>query len=260
MLEPTTYESWHREEQLAFWINTYNALTLTAVIDRYPIQPVLPESSLVPRNSIRQIPGVWDQLQFTVMGGLLTLDQVEHEILRKKFNEPRIHLALVCASKSCPPLRNEPFEAGKLDMQLDDQARRFFSAPRMFRVEPGRRRVLLSSIFKWYGEDFLETYQTENEFPEHSPVERAVLNFASRYVAAELRDHLATKHHQIEYLDYDWSLNEQEERNPSVLLLRPSTQLRLDRRPASASQIRAVRKARPSPQRVGLAAQPQRRK
>jgi Protein of unknown function, DUF547 len=211
-------ESWDEEEQVAFWINAYNALTLSAIVNHYPIQPVLPESSMIPRNSIRQIPGVWDHLQFTVMGSAVTLDQIEHQILRKRFDEPRIHMALVCAAQGCPPLRNEPFVGSRLDNQLRDQTQRFLSRPTMFRIDRDRQRVLLSSIFQWYGEDFVSTYDTREEFPGHNKVERAVLNFIARHADAESRDYLIQGRYRIEYLDYDWSLNEKTEPAPLISL------------------------------------------
>jgi hypothetical protein len=196
--------------RLAFWINAYNALTLTAIVNYYPIQPVLPEPSPIPSNSIRQIPGVWDKLQFKVIGRQFTLDQIEHEVLRKQFNEPRIHVALVCAAKSCPPLRNEPFVGQGLESQLQDQTRRFLSDPSKFRIERARRRVLLSSIFHWYGEDFVSTYGTDKVFVGQRPIERAVLNFISQHLDSQGRDYLIRERYRIEYLDYDWSLNEKD--------------------------------------------------
>ncbi|MCI0623941.1 MAG: DUF547 domain-containing protein [Acidobacteria bacterium] len=220
------FEFWDEEEQVAFWINAYNALTLTAIINHYPIVPVLPESSSIPRKSIRQIPGVWDQLQFTVMGNAVTLDQIEHQILRKRFDEPRIHLALVCAAKGCPPLRNEPFDGHRLESQLQDLTRRFLSDPSKFRIDRERARVLLSSIFQWYGEDFVSTYGTGEEFPGHNKVERAVLNFVARHLDSESRDYLIKERYRIEYLDYDWSLNEESE-SPPLFSQTVSTQARL---------------------------------
>lgn len=220
------FESWDEEAQVAFWINAYNALTLTAIINHYPIQPVLPESSTIPRNSIRQIPGVWDQLQFTVMGNAVTLDQIEHQILRKRFSEPRIHMALVCAAKGCPPLRNEPFVGSRLENQLRDQTQGFLSRPAMFRIDRDRRRVLISSIFEWYGKDFVGTYGTDERFPGHNEVERAVLNFIARHLGAASRDYLFKGRYRMEYLDYDWSLNEMSEL-PPLFSQTVSTQARL---------------------------------
>ena len=215
-LREEEFESWDEEEQVAFWINAYNALTLIAIINHYPIQPVLPESSMIPPNSIRQIPGVWEHLQFTVMDSSMTLDQIEHQILRKRFDEPRIHMALVCAAQSCPPLRNEPFFGARLEDQLQDQTQRFLSRPAMFRIDRARRRVLISSIFEWYGKDFVGTYGTEEGFPGHNEVGRAVLNFIARNLDSESRSYLGKERYRVEYLDYDWSLNEKTEAAPLV--------------------------------------------
>ncbi len=210
-LDPAVYEHWGEKEKVAFWINAYNALTLEAIISHYPIKPSLTTSLVSPKNSIRQIPGVWDELRFEVMGRQMTLDEIEHKRLRERFNEPRIHLALVCAAAGCPPLRNEPYTGEQLDEQLDDQTRRFLSNPQKFRLDRTGERVSLSSIFKWFGEDFVKTYGTEEKFAGHRPSERAVLNFISRYVEAADREYLVSAKYKIAYLDYDWSLNEQGE-------------------------------------------------
>ena len=108
-VKPAEYEAWPRADKIAFWINTYNAYTLKAILDHYPIKPNWRASLRYPKSSIRQVPGVWDKLKFRVMGRELTLDGMEHDILRKQFNEPRAHMALVCASLGCPVLRPEPY-------------------------------------------------------------------------------------------------------------------------------------------------------
>jgi hypothetical protein len=209
-LEPRVYAQWREKEQIAFWINSYNALTLEAILTHYPVKSSWFKSMIFPQNSIRQIPGVWDRLQFIVMGRKATLDQIEHEILRKQFNEPRIHLALVCAAMGCPPLRNEPFIGSQLDKQLDDQARRFLSNPKKFRIEVSQGQVYLSPIFKWFGEDFVRTFGTDKEFLDQGPAERAVLAFIGRYLGAGDREYLAKGKYVVKYLDYDWSLNERQ--------------------------------------------------
>ncbi len=208
-LDSRLYDSWSEKQKIAFWINAYNALTLEAIITHYPIKPSFTTSLVFPKNSIRQIPGVWDELTFEVMGRKVTLDEIEHKILRAQFNEPRIHMALVCAAAGCPPLRNEPYSGEHLDHQLDDQTRRFLSNPRKFHIDRAGGRVSLSSIFKWFGEDFVKTYATDEKFAGHKPSERAVLNFISRYVEAADREYLVSARYKITYLDYDWSLNEQ---------------------------------------------------
>ena len=128
-LNRKAYDGWAEPAKIAFWLNAYNACTLQAIIDHYPIQSSFLTSLRYPKNSIRQISGVWDELQFSVMGQPMTLDGIEHGVLRKEFHEPRIHMALVCAAMGCPPLRNEPYTGDRLGAQLDDQARRFLSNP-----------------------------------------------------------------------------------------------------------------------------------
>lgn len=209
-LSPETFGAWDDAQKVAFWINAYNGLTLKAIVDHYPIEPSFVASLRFPKNSIRQIPGVWDEITFRVMGGDMTLDEIEHSHLRKNFNEARIHLALVCAAMGCPPLRNEPFIAKRLDAQLDDQATRFLNNPEKFRIDRSNDRVYLSSIFKWFGGDFVESYGTDAKFNKHSEDERAVLNFISAYLSKADADYLSSSDYNIEYLDYDWSLNEQQ--------------------------------------------------
>jgi hypothetical protein len=208
-LSPQTYQKWGDQEKIALWINAYNALTLKAIIDHYPIRAALFKSLVYPRNSIRQIPGVWDGLRFPVMGKQMTLDDIEHGVLRKEFNEPRIHLALVCAALGCPPLRTEPYAGDRLDRQFNDQARAFLANPQKFRLDRSQSKVYLSPIFKWFGGDFVKTFGTDQAFKAFSPEERAVLNFISPHQAAADRDYLLQGKYAISYLDYDWSLNEQ---------------------------------------------------
>ncbi|NES81948.1 MAG: DUF547 domain-containing protein [Moorea sp. SIO2B7] len=196
-LNPSTYESWNEKEKIAFWINAYNALTLQSIIDQNPL-----------KNSIRDIPGVWKRRTFNIAGQAKTLDNIEHNTLRVNFNEPRIHVALVCAAMSCPPLRKEPYTANKLDAQLDNQVRKFIASPHGFRIDKNQGRVYLSSIFKWYGKDWKQSYGVEGKFTG-SANERAVLNFLSNYLSAEARNYLIQGAYKISYLDYDWSLNKQ---------------------------------------------------
>ncbi len=210
-VDPKTYEAWDEQAKIAFWINAYNALTLKVIIDHYPIKAGLLSGMAYLDNSIRQIPGVWDKIQFLVMGRKITLKQIEHETLRAKFNEPRIHVALVCAAMGCPQLRNEPFVGRKLDEQLDDQSKGFVSNPAKFRIERDAGKVHLSSILKWFGEDFVKGYKPDAGFTSgDSDAERAVLHFISGYLPAEDAGYLKTVRYKVKYLDYDWSLNELE--------------------------------------------------
>ena len=118
-------------------------------------------------------------------------------------------MALVCAAMGCPPLRTEPYEGDKLDRQLNDQTRVFLANPQKFRLDRGQGKVYLSSIFKWFGGDFVNNFGTDKAFTGFSPDERAVLNFVSQYLPAGDRDYLLQGKYILVYLDYDWSLNEQ---------------------------------------------------
>jgi hypothetical protein len=181
-------------ERIAFWINAYNAITLKTIIQSYPIQAGGLSALRYPSSSIRQISGAWSNRDWTVAGRKMSLDDIEHETLRKRFDEPRIHMALVCAAKGCPPLRTEPYRGDRLDGQLDDQARRYLASPAGLRVEPGGRKVAVSAIFKWFDDDFDSA--------------GGVRAFLTGYAPDAARTALAERKTKITYLDYDWSLNE----------------------------------------------------
>ncbi len=205
-LDAKAFAKLNKQDKIALWINAYNALTLKAIISNYPIKWSYLRSIKYPKNSIRQIGGVWDKLKSDVMGRKMTLNDVEHNELRKKFNEPRIHMALVCAAMSCPPLRNEPFVGETLDKQLDDQTRRFLKNSARFRIDRKAKRVYLSPIFKWFGGDFVKS------FGPNGSDERAALNFIARYLPENDKKYLAKGKYKVKYLDYDWTLNERKTR------------------------------------------------
>ncbi len=160
------------QEQLAFYINAYNILTVQLIIDHWPVASIRDIGSI--------FRGPWD----IPMLGDLTLDEIEHEIIRS-YGEPRIHFAVNCASISCPDLRTEPYTAGQLDHQLEDQTRRFLANPgKGLGWENGTARV--SRIFRWYDEDFEEP--------------AGVLGFVQRYTDKPIGQVRAN-------LPYDWRLN-----------------------------------------------------
>lgn len=192
-VSPAEYEAWPRPEKMAFWVNAYNAFTIKAILDNYPIKSNWKASLRYPKNSIRQIPGVWDNLKFKIMGREVSLNDIEHKTLRKEFGDPRAHMALVCASLGCPVLRAEAYTGAALDAQLDDQARQFLKSPAKFRADRGAGKVYLSPIFKWFAEDFK---------PD-------ALAFVARYADPADGAYLKEGKFKVLYLDYDWSLNEQ---------------------------------------------------
>lgn len=208
-LDTKTYEKWSKEDKVAFWINAYNGLTLKVIIDNYPIKPSFFKSIYYPKNSIRQIPGVWDKKKFKVMGKDMTLGHIEHVILRKQFDEPGIHVALVCAALGCPTLRDEPYMGNRLEEQFDNQTRSFLANPKKFMIDRKAGQVNLSPIFKWFGHDFTNKYGLAKKLPGLSKNETAVINFLSRHLDKNDRDYLMKGNFRIRYSKYDWSLNEQ---------------------------------------------------
>ena len=207
-VDPAALNAWPQRRKIAFWTNAYNALTLKLILDNYPIEPTLLRSAVLPDSSIRQIPGAWDKQQYLVAGRRMTLNDIEHNTLRVEFDEPRIHAALVCAAMGCPPLRNEPFTAEKLDAQMDDQTRKFLAHSDKFRIDRDAGVVWLSSVFQWFGDDFVKRDAPAEGFGDRGDAERASLNFISRYVPAAAAAYLRAGAYRVEYLDYDWSLNE----------------------------------------------------
>lgn len=134
----------NRKEKLAFYINAYNILALKKVADNWPTKSIKDLGSF--------FSPVWNKPAGSLAGKTVTLAQIEHEILRK-MGEPRIHLAIVCASVSCPDLRDEPYRAEKLNAQLDDQTQKFLHNPgKGLKIE--KRTIRVSKIFDWFEQDF----------------------------------------------------------------------------------------------------------
>ncbi len=182
------YDAFSREQRLAFWINTYNAFMVKQVLDHYPLTSVR-SIGILPFAAFKDPFIPMDPLR----GAKLSLDDVEHQILRKEIGEPLIHFGIVCASRSCPELRSEAYRASAVIPQLEEAARRFLADTTKNRVLEGGTRVGLSSIFKWFREDF-----------ERSGT---LAQFVTRYAPPPLAGALAQPDVEIEFLDYDWSLN-----------------------------------------------------
>lgn len=196
-------EAWSREQRLAFWINAYNALTLLAIVDHYPIRASM--FTRLPRNSIRQIDGVWTTLTWPAAGRRVTLDDIEHKILRPDFGDARVHFAINCASVSCPPLAAEPYRSDTLDTALDAAAVRYLGSTEGLRVAGNTFSV--SSIFKWYGDDFIAQYASSG--PDGAdPRERAVLGAIVRFGPADTAARVRAGRPSLVYLDYNWALND----------------------------------------------------
>ncbi|MHC5024676.1 MAG: VTT domain-containing protein [Planctomycetota bacterium] len=176
-----------RDEKLALLINAYNAFTLRLILDHQPLE------------SIKDIPASrrWSARRWNVAGNVWSLDQIEHEQIRPRFAEPRIHFALVCAAAGCPVLRQEAYVAARLEEQLHAQAIYAHTHDRWFRFDDEAGVVHLTKLYDWYGGDFRQVAGSE-------------LAYAARYVP-ELKSALdAGRTPRIRWLDYDWSLNGQD--------------------------------------------------
>ncbi len=211
-LQYEVYEKWNDDEKIAFWINCYNAITLKAVIDHYPIKSSWLTVFRYRKKSVRHITGMWNKLKFPVLGKDMTLDNIEHDVLRKNFKEARIHMSLVCAARGCPQLRNEPYTGIMLDSQLNDQSDKFVNNWWKVQVIPDKKLVRLSAIFKWNSNDFLDKYRlasTANTDLGHFKQDRiAVLNFISQYLNKAEAEYILSGKYRVEFIMYDWTINE----------------------------------------------------
>ncbi|HET6267755.1 MAG TPA: DUF547 domain-containing protein [Acidobacteriota bacterium] len=207
-VKPEEYQKWSREQQIAYWINIYNGWFLQIVIDHYPIHESRLIGFVFPKNSVQRISGIWDKIFLETPMGKVSLNDIEHKILRSQFKEPRIHFAIVCASIGCPKLRSEPTLAASLDRDLDNSAAAFISDPSKVKLQPEIRRIELSSIFKWFAGDFAGF--ADDDWKHLYSIEKAgPLAFISRYLPAADSAYLKQRSVDVGYLPYDWTLNEQ---------------------------------------------------
>ncbi len=211
-LESNVYNSWPKEDKIAFWLNAYNIQMLKIITDNYPIKSsrylrILP--SWGPK-SILHIKGIWTNYKFLVMDEEFTLSEIDKRFFRKEFDDPRIFFAISSASLSSPPLRNEPYYGHKLNAQLDDQVKRFLPSPPGFRIDKEKQRVYLSSLFQSssYGKEFINKFAIDKKFKDQEPATRAVLNFISNYISVYKVSFLETGNYSVKFMKYDWTIND----------------------------------------------------
>lgn len=181
------FGAWSPPQQLAYLINLYNAATLQLIIDHYPVKSIKDIGGL--------FKGPWKQECVGLFGQKVTLDHIEHQLIRPNYHEPRAHFALVCAANGCPPLRNGAYTAPHLNEQLEEQGRLFLRTPTKNRVDSAGKTVYLSPVFNWFSEDFERPGRSLLEFvtPYFTPADQKVL--------ASSRDW------KVRYTKYDWALN-----------------------------------------------------
>lgn len=192
------FQSFNPRQQMAFLINAYNAFTVELILTQYP-----------KLKSIKDLGGLlsspWKKKFIPLLGTTMTLDGIEHDLLRQpgRYDDPRIHFSVNCASIGCPMLREEAFVAEQLDTQLDQQAKRFLSDRSRNRYNPAKRQLEVSQIFDWYGDDF------KQGFKGISSVAAYLAGYAEQLADAPGDRRLVdTQRANVSYLSYDWALND----------------------------------------------------
>lgn len=188
-LSEKEFTTFSQDQKLAFWLNAYNAYTIKLILDNYPLKSIkdINFSWLKFANNDWFTFGPWGKKFFKLFGKDMNLDNIEHDNIRKKFKEPRIHFAVNCASMGCPSLHQEAFVGAKLDTQLEMAAMNFLTNKKKNYLKDGT--LYVSKIFKWYGTDFDEKHGTCIE-----------------YVIKTLK--LPAKNYKVGLTEYDWKLND----------------------------------------------------
>ncbi|MEO9872272.1 DUF547 domain-containing protein [Ekhidna sp.] len=179
-------KSWTRDQKLAYWINAYNAFTIELILRNYPVESI---KDIGAKIKIPFVNTPWDVKFIKIGGEEYDLNNLEHGIIRKDFNEPRIHFALVCAAVSCPKLQNRAYMPEKLDEQLTKAAKDFLADPTKNEFKSDKK-AKLSKLFNWYGGDFNN--------------DGTLIEYINQYAPTKLN-----KDANIDWKDYNWKLNEQ---------------------------------------------------
>jgi len=194
-----------RDGRLAYWINAYNADVMVAVVEHYPIESVLDVERPFLFFFFPETSGFFYFQRMRFGSEEMSLHHLENEIIRERFDEPRIHFALNCASLGCPRLPREPFVPDRLDEQLERETRKFLGEERNLRFDHERRVVFVSQILEWYRDDFIGWLE------RHHPEEpTTLLGYVSHHVPPDRSAELQrASDYEIRFIPYDWSLNDQ---------------------------------------------------
>ncbi len=190
------FDAFGREEKISFLINVHNAFVMKRIAGHYPVGN-LKDLSLKEEDSM-----------FAIFGRSVTLHQIEYDMLRKKFRDERLYVALFRGAKGGPPLRKEVYKSENLDHFLDEDVRKFVNDPNYNRIQPDKKRIYLSPLFKWYAKDFILNYGDGKSFSKSDSSETAVLSFIANYIDSDKREYIEQGHFKIKYLSYDWTIDE----------------------------------------------------
>ncbi len=201
---PEEVGGWSRDQQVAFYINAYNALTFRTVLDALPIASIM---DIKQRSKDPHDP--WETARWRVAGRDVSLNWIEHTRLRAGLNEPRVHFVLVCAAKGCPTLPGRAVLPIRLDEQLESFARAFFTDPSKNRADAAGSRIHLSRILEWYGDDFVPGSPAEPALEGRPAKEAASVRLLARYLPAADVAFIARNEFTVVFNEYDWALNTQ---------------------------------------------------
>ena len=205
-VSPDMYGRWSPEQKMAFWVNAYNAFVLQTVIDHYPIRG---SSKSYPANSIRQIPGAFEQVKHRAAGRSVTLDEIEKNVL-PEFKEPRLYLALGRGAVGSGRLRSEAYSGDRLKQQLDDLQKEFVSEETMIKIDRAANLVSVTPIMSWRSAEFIAAYDPGASGPmaQRSPIERAIVAFVTPHVLPLEKELLQKNDFKLTYHPFDWRLND----------------------------------------------------
>jgi hypothetical protein len=184
-------------QKIVFYINVHNAIVLRSVCDAFPVV------------SVKEIEGMLEK-KWLVAGRKYSLVNIRNEILRKEFSEPRVHIALYQSSVGSPTLFERPFNHDSLESQLDNISRRFAQSVEHNQFFPEQSVARVSSIFDWYGDDFIPQYYDPETLKHLSQKENAVLNFLFAHLPSDQARSLASVQWKVAYIDFDWTVKETE--------------------------------------------------
>lgn len=203
---PATYAGWSPEQQMAFWVNAYNAFVLQTVIDHYPIKG---KSAEYPAGSIRLIPGAFDKLKHRAAGRSLTLDEIEKTVL-PAFKEPRLYLALGRGAVGSGRLRSEAFSGDRLERQLEAVAADFMTHEQMIRMDRANDTISITPILSWREAELVATYDpgATGALAERSPIERALVAFITPRLLPLEKELIRKNTFRVLFQPFDWRLND----------------------------------------------------
>jgi hypothetical protein len=191
------YQGWSKGQQMAFWVNAYNAFVLKTVIDHYPL-----------KGTIKQVPGAFDKDVLRAAGRSVTLDQIEKTIL-PEFKEPRLYLALGRGAVGSGRLRSEAYTAERLDKQLADIQAEFVTNRYLYRFDRLTNELSISPILSWREADFVAAYdKADPVFAQRSPIERAIITFVTPHLLPLEKDLIKKNQFRVVFHEMDWRLND----------------------------------------------------